>query len=215
MVTLPSGAKIVAKWFIPKRLDRQIKRKSRAQRAWAAARTLQAVGLPTPKPLGLLRADGASCYVAEWRAGGQTARQLIKPHRGRPKMHLAPTALRRDIADELLRLLFDLEDHGLYHGDTKAGNLLLEEDAEGRRHYFWVDLESLRPCSRTSEHRHMKNLIQLNGSIGTKISREDRMAFLAAFAERHAWALKPKVAADIENMTRRRLRREVSGQCGS
>lgn len=179
-------------------------RLSRGRRAWAAALTLKALEIPTIEPLGFLETRNGSFFVYEYLEGS-TARAWIKP-----TFHKRALAERRAVADELLTLLLTLYRRGVVHGDTKAGNLLvLDPEDPTRRHYAWIDLESVRPSFKPSRKQILNNLVQLNGSIGTRITREDREYFREQLSETYDWAAEDDVAAYVERRTRERLQREV------
>jgi len=180
-------------------------RASRARRAWAAARTLTELGLPSLEPVGFGEDDSFSYFVYRFDARAITVRDWIKP-----RMHRQPDAFRHQVADEIFGCLLDLYEHGLYHRDAKAGNLLVEpsHDPDIPNRFAWIDLEDLVPA-KLNEKRLFKNLIQLNGSICRRIPRADRMRFLDALAERFPEARVSGLAAAVEQETHRRLMREV------
>jgi len=194
---------LVMKRFRRSWLDRF--RPSKARLAWAAARTLNQLGLPAVVPIGYGEQRRLSFFVYEYNAAAITVRDWIKP-----RMHRQPDAFRHRVADELLACLLELYDHGLYHRDTKAGNLLVEpgSNPDAVNRYAWIDLEDLAPAKLTAK-RLFKNLTQLNGSLCRRIPRADRMRFLNALAERIPLARDPKLAAAVEAETHRRLMREV------
>ena len=205
------GASWVVKRFAGGWKDRF--RPTRARRAWAACNMLRALDLPTVVPVGYVESPAENCFVYEHLDDAVTAREWIKP-----RMHREPEYVRHQVADELLALLLDLYARGVYHGDTKAGNLLVRHrDDPARRRYAWIDLESVVPLPRPGEPgraRIERNLVQLNGAIGRRIPREDRARFLARLAETHAWAAEPGVIEALERETERRLRRELRRECG-
>lgn len=190
-------------------------RKSRARRAWATAKAMHMLGIPTPDPLGFVETrhpDGmlTSYYVSRTIPEARTARQYIKP-----SMHHESEPTRRQVAHELLDMLIQLYDHGIYHADTKTGNMLVtnENDPEQRR-FYWIDLDAVRFGVTPTRALVIRNLIQLNGSIGTRIKREDRLYFLSQVARRFTWARDPVLPDQIEAETRERLLREVRRECG-
>lgn len=179
-------------------------RLSRGRRAWAAALTLKALEIPTVEPLGFLETRDGSFFVYEYLEG-KTARAWIKP-----TLHKLEVSERHAVADELLTLLLTLYRRGMVHGDTKAGNLLvIDPEDPKRRRYAWIDLESVRPSFKPSRKQILNNLVQLNGSIGTRVSREDREYFQEQLAATYDWAAEGDVADYVERRTRERLQREV------
>ena len=191
-------------------------RAPRALRAWTAARVFEQIGLPAPRPLAILlgtRLEGARCHLFVSEAIGEaiTARQWIKP-----RLHTKPGEFRLKVARQLLRFFLDMERHGVIHGDTKASNLLVRLGPDGlARRHWWIDLEAVRFDHPPSRRLLLRNLIQLNGSIGRRLPRADRLAFLADYARTHPWAAAPGLAEDIERVTAIRLGREKRRECGS
>jgi len=208
------GIACIAKIHAPRKLVDRF-RPSKAHRAFRAAQLLIARDIPTPEPLALLSRKSPmpqTAFIYRDEPETQTCRDWIKP-----RMHHRPEAERRHIAEELLEALLSLYRAGLYHPDTKCGNLLVQDaETSARRTYLWIDLDGLVPAKQITQKMMTMNLVQLNGSIGTRITREDRMYFLQRFIEssaEHAWAKEPSVAAFIEAETHRRLLREVKGIC--
>jgi len=194
---------LVLKRFRRSWLDRV--RPSRARRAWAAARTLTELGLPSIVPFGYGEDARFSYFAYRYDARSITVRDWIKP-----RMHRQSDAVRYQAADEILACLLHLYEHGLYHRDTKAGNLLVEPgtDPSTPHRFAWIDLEDLAPATLTRK-RVFKNLVQLNGSLCRRISRADRMRFLHALAEQVPQARAPGLPQAVEQETHRRLMREV------
>jgi tRNA A-37 threonylcarbamoyl transferase component Bud32 len=214
----PEGPLLVKVYPAARRLDRlkDAVRPPRALRAWVAARVFAELGLPAPRPLTVLlgaRVGGrrSHLFVSEFISGACTARDWIKP-----RLHRLPPGPRRAVARQVLDMFARLEWQGILHGDTKAANLLVRPGTDGlATRHWWIDLESVRFDTPPTPRLLLRNLIQLNGSIGRRLLREDRLAFLGEFARTHPWARAPEVAEQIERVTGLRLRRELRGECGS
>jgi len=191
-------------------------RPSRARRAWAAAQTLVRLGLPTPEPLGCLEVFRAgipvrSYYICAFLADAAAARTWIEPH-----FADQPPALRLGFRRQLLRTLLELYHHAVYHADTKTTNMLLSNPADPeRRAFFWIDLECVRFGVVPGRHQLVRNLVQLNGSLGLKVADQDRLRFLHDLARWYPWVTGRDVIAKICAWTRRRLDNERRRQCGS
>ncbi len=185
------------------------RRLSRGRRAWAAANLLDSLSVPTPRPLAFFeeRAGGipaASAYCCFFDAGAVDGRTWLR----RDAVRL-PAAERRRVREEVLHALRTLYRLHLYHADTKAGNLLVSADPDtGQRTWRWIDLECLQPGALLTRRRLLRNLVQLNGSLGNKVSRDERMAFLETLAQDYPALRHPGIPALIERRTRVRLARE-------
>jgi len=190
-------------------------RASRGRRAYAAACTLLELQIHTPMPLGFLEGlhpDGhpVSYFINAWLPEARTARAFIKP-----RLHQLPLETRYAVGQQLFSLLNQLYDNGIYHGDTKASNLLVtDESDDDHRRFSWIDLESMQFGIKPMRYHILRNLVQLNGSIGRKLPAEERGAFLHRFYPLYEWARDPKLPALIESKTRARLLRELNRICG-
>jgi hypothetical protein len=191
-------------------------RASRAHRAWAAARTLTELGIPTPEPLGFLEIRTGpfvtrSYFITAFISDAQSARTWIKPW-----LSTRPHEFRERFRKEVVNLLLDLYRNGIYHGDTKSANMLLRSpDEPDRRAFFWIDLECVQFGVQPTRRQIIRNLVQLNGSLGSKVSEEDRMAFLLDMAQFYPWLARPKVVEKIRTWTLRRLLKQKCGWHGA
>ena len=195
---------------------RYLFRVSRARRAWAAARAMTELGIPTPEPLGLLEIYSGplavrSYFITDFMSDTQSANRWIKP-----RLSARPPEFRAQFRKELLDLLLDLYRNGVYHADTKSHNILLRApDDPAHRAFFWIDLECAKFGARPTRHQIVRNLVQLNGSLGSKVSEDDRMAFLHDMARMYPWLDRPGVAKRIRAWTIRRLLKQKRGWYGS
>jgi hypothetical protein len=191
-------------------------RVSRARRAWAAAKTLTDLGIPTPEPLGFLEIRSGlfvarSYFITAFMSDARSARKWIKPW-----LSAKPPEFRERFRKEILNLLLDLYRNGIYHGDTKSANILLRSpDEPDRRAFFWIDLECVKFGVRPRRRQIIRNLVQMNGSLGSKVSEEDRMAFLHDMSQFYPWLARPRVAEKIRAWTRRRLLKQKHGWHGA
>lgn len=191
-------------------------RPSRARRAWAAAQALVRLRLPTPEPLGCLEIFRSgipvrSYYICAFLTDAAAARTWIEPN-----FVDQPEALRTDFRKHLLRTLLALYRHGVYHADTKTTNMLLSNPMDpARRAFFWIDLECVRFGIVPGRHQLVRNLVQVNGSLGLKVSDHDRLRFLHDLARHYPWVTHKDVIRKICDWTRRRLDNERRRQCGS
>jgi len=216
-VTTIGDRSIAVKHYTTERMGRRLKsllRPARNRRNYAAARTLTDLGIGTPMPYGFLDARTSKgverYYFSEHVETSITVRDWIKP-----RMHLQDAAFRKEAADRLARFMVSLYPCGIFHEDTKGGNMLVDLDERGMAVRFaWIDCEAMRFGLPPFRRHILRNLIQLNGSIGTRISREDRLYFLNRMAETHPWLKKTAIAPLIERATAQRLRREIMRQNG-
>jgi serine/threonine protein kinase len=150
--------------------------RSRASRAHLAAHRLRAIGVVVPRPLGFVerarRPRMASSFVVYEYLPGRTlleeARRLSRPgHR----------LERRALFDRVAELYERLHQHGIFHADLHAGNILV-----GTEGVAPIDLVSLRRVSLPGR-AVLKNLARLNRDFldRSAISRSDRLRFLHTY----------------------------------
>lgn len=190
-------------------------RPSRARRAWAAARSLQALGIPTPEPLGYLdiRHNGfpvRNYIITQFMGDAVPVREWLKSWYMR-----VDEPVRASFRSALLDSLIHLYRNGVYHADTKVANLLVEHpEDEQRRTFYWIDLECVRFGVRYTRRMIVRNLAQLNASARFKIPEEDRLEFLRGAAAMFPWLTDPAIERWIRAWSRKRLLKEKRVRCG-
>ena len=182
----------------------------KAARAWASSRAMSECGIPTPMALGYARRGEKSWVVTRWMTGWITLREWIKP-----RLHLRPESERHAAEDLLLDAITRMLNAGFRHADMKPSNLLVPADGPARvEDFLWIDLECVSAGTPITRDRLLRNLAQLNGGIGRRLPREDRMRFLRRLSGRFPCLRGRGTAEWIERTTRRRLLREVRRECG-
>lgn len=85
---------------------------------------------------------------------------------------------RRNFLQRLASLFRHLHDHNIYHNDLKDNNIVVipgnDHQAES---VFLLDLEGIRQYRRLSWRRRVKNLVQLNRTLGLYLRRIDKCVF--------------------------------------
>jgi tRNA A-37 threonylcarbamoyl transferase component Bud32 len=91
---------------------------------------------------------------------------------------------RRVFLRSLARLFSSLHEHGIYHNDLKAANILVVNTGAIIEPVFsLIDLQGLRKCWFVSRRRRIKNLAQLNRTLGVHLSRTEKLSFFKAYGE--------------------------------
>jgi hypothetical protein len=167
-------------------------RPSPARRAFEAARRLQALGFGVPgvvaavedRRLGLLR---RSFFLSHEVTGALTADRYWEQLAGRP-------AARRRFARVLGDLYRRLHAAGVYHNDLKDVNVLVRDGPSGPE-IALLDLERVRFSGGPGRRRRVKNLVQLERTLGRAAPAAARVRLLRAYLgpdadrrERRAWA---------------------------
>jgi tRNA A-37 threonylcarbamoyl transferase component Bud32 len=174
-------------------------RDSRARRAFKASIMLRRNGLDCPEPLALLEK-----YWGPFRSGLFAALRVctgsILVTEGIPdcvQLHTHINRLaaegtqgaeteRRTIVRELGAYVGKMHRDGIFHGDLRTGNILLQNDA-GQWRFYLIDNERTRqftvvPRRPLRGRLAVKNLVQLN-MFQTLILNTDRMRFLKTYNE--------------------------------
>ncbi|MEJ2744959.1 MAG: lipopolysaccharide kinase InaA family protein, partial [bacterium] len=90
---------------------------------------------------------------------------------------------RRDLLRDLALFFRRIHSLGIYHGDTKATNILVGSGRAGRRALYLTDLDFVRTKLRLQRRNVLRNMAQLNGSIRdlSHAGIWDRRYFLRAY----------------------------------
>jgi hypothetical protein len=146
-------------------------------------------GIATAKPIAAVeeRIWGAvtrSFFLSEEIQGGVTVDSLW-----RETLSFQPTQegvrCRRAFLTTLGSLFYALHSHGVYHNDLKDANILAAASTDSQRvALFLLDLEGVRQYRAVSESRRIKNLVQLNRTLGRYLRDAQKLCVLRAYLDR-------------------------------
>ncbi len=175
-------------------------RQSEACRSWRGAALLSQAGFNVGEPLAAVehRAFGMlqkSFYLSAEIVGALTVDAFWECKANEIKGKEL-WRLQKRLIDELAHLFNSLHANSVYHRDLKDANILVQ-DEEARRYYF-TDLDQVIALPRLSWRRKIKNLVQLNRTLGKKFSSGRRLTFLKEYlaqdyrdkTERRRWIRK-------------------------
>ncbi|MGH7931284.1 MAG: lipopolysaccharide kinase InaA family protein [Candidatus Binatia bacterium] len=120
---------------------------------------------------------------------------------------------RRAFLRALAHLLSSLHRKRIYHNDFKASNILIRNGKRPMEGLFSViDLQGLRQCFYVSDRRRIKNLAQLDRTLGCLLSRTEKLFFLKAYGGSALFRQKKKrgLINVILEETRRQSARELA-----
>lgn len=170
--------------------------------------TVQPVAAVEYRSLGMLK---ESFFISEEIEGGKTAddywRESLAAMNGSAGFMRRAAFLKR--LGELFR---SLHVQGVYHNDLKDANILVTRHEQDRAETLHLlDLEGIRRFDFLNRRRRIKNLVQLNRTMGRLLSATQRLRCLRAYlgssyadrAERRKWIV------DIEEESRRRNLRSL------
>jgi hypothetical protein len=163
---------------------------SAARRSLSGAATLLREGYATARPIAAVehRRRGVlikSFYVSEEIAGAKTIAdywredlRCLKGVEGRLK--------RRVVLRTLARLFKSLHQRGIYHNDLKASNVLaLDREPASKEIFNLIDLQGVKKCFYVSQRRRIRNLAQINRTLGSHLTQTEKLCFMKAYAGDH------------------------------
>jgi tRNA A-37 threonylcarbamoyl transferase component Bud32 len=189
---------------------------SAAVRSLFGAVTLLREGYATAKPLAVVeyRTWGVltkSLYLSEQVSGAKTIDTF---------WHEDLTVLtgadgyqkRRAFLRALARLLSSLHRRRIYHNDLKASNILiLAREAPMENLLSVIDVQGLKQCFYVSKRRRIKNLAQLDRTLGRLLTNTQKLFFLKAYGGLAFWfnqRRKQDLIKTILDETKRQITRE-------
>ncbi len=183
-VTTPVGQLYVKRYnvFAWRVALASLARASPAERAWHAAAALRARGFATPEVLAAVEHRRAGVLRRSFLVTREVAGALPADRRWAEILALPPAVrrvARRALARALGALVGRLHAAGVYHADLKDVNVLVRGNV-ATPECVLLDLERVR-VGPVSRRRRVKNLMQLERTLGRRASRSDRLRALAAY----------------------------------
>jgi hypothetical protein len=158
---------------------------SAALRSLCGAATLLQEGYATARPVAAVeyRRWGiliTSFYVSEEIVGAKTIADYWREDLIGAKA-IGSRLKRRALLKKLARLLKSLHETKIYHDDLKAANILALDKRAGTEEIFLIDLQGVRKCFYLSRRRRIKNLAQINRTLGSHVTRTEKLSFIKAY----------------------------------
>jgi hypothetical protein len=183
LLSLPTGAVVVKHYRATswRRRADTVLHGSPARRAWRGAQLLPAWGFLVPRPLAAFERRGAgvvweSIYVSE----GLLTQIPLNVY-WCTRSHQWSRRQKSTFLRALAGFVRALHERGLYLGDLKDENLLVEESHVSQWRFYLVDLDRVRRFSSLTQRRRLKNLVQLERTLGHNARLSERLAFLYAY----------------------------------
>ncbi len=177
--------RIYVKQFLPRSVLDFIKhllRDSRGKRAFNASVMLRNSGFHAPDPLCLLQKKYGPLITDNilMTSEVQDATRLkLKLKEYEQEKTASGLRKKRALIREFGKLIGKMHHQGIVHGDTRLGNVLVQEVHE--QFLFWfIDNENTKRFPKLSPKRVVKNLDQMN--IRAKVSNTDRFRFMQSYA---------------------------------
>jgi hypothetical protein len=161
--------------------------RSGARRAMRGAAVVLEAGIETAKPVAAVERRrwgmlSASFYLTEEVPGGKTANAYWLENL-RPLAGIAGVRRRRAFVRALAALFAHLHARDIYHNDLKDFNILVAPKSTVGESFYLLDLEGVRRFGQLSRRRRVKNLVQLNRTLGKLVSGAEAMRFLKCYLE--------------------------------
>ncbi len=122
-----------------------------------------------------------SFFLTEEISGGKTADAYWREELQRATRVDAP-ARRRMFLRRLASLFRGLHDRNIYHNDLKDANILVVGGDDHRpESLYLLDLEGIRRYRSLSVRRRIKNVVQLNRTLGCYLRRVDKLVFTKSY----------------------------------
>jgi serine/threonine protein kinase len=154
---------------------------SGAVRSLQGEAILKRAGISTATPVAAVESRQCgmvmkSFYVSEEIVGGMTADRYWRSIEKDSKRG----GWRRRFLESLASIFQTLHRRGVYHNDLKDANILVVPDEE-KMSFYLLDLEGVRVYENLNHSRRIKNLVQLNRTLGRFIRRTDKLYFLKVY----------------------------------
>ena len=159
---------------------------SGAVRSLRGAVILSESGIPTVRPLAAVdsRSWGmlnGSFFLSEEIENGKTAdaywREELLTMKGKEGIRR-----RKRFVGAIGELFRSLHQRDVYHNDLKDANILVRPDFSGGAEQFYLlDLEGIRRYRKLNRRRQIKNLVQINRTLGKYLRVTDKLRFLESY----------------------------------
>lgn len=179
LVSLPTGAVVVKhhRMYTWRRWGDGLVHGSPARRAWHGAKLLQAAGVPIPRPLAVAEKRVVGTVRESFYISEALLTQIPLNIYWRERQYQWPRQRRQAFLRVLAEFLRAFHTYGIYVGDMKDENLLVEEQGETLWKFYLVDLDRVTRHDPLSQHRRFKNLVQLERTLGRNASASERLSF--------------------------------------
>ena len=147
-------------------IKKQLRRPLHADRcliSWKMSRALEVRGIAVPRSLGYFIIDNVSCFVSELLDD--------RLHLNTYLSSITDARTKRRALKKLALWLQKFYDTRVWQRDFKSDNILCHKGD-----YFMVDLDGVK-IRRSSEHKQIVILAQLNASVSNAVTLKDRLRF--------------------------------------
>ncbi len=156
---------------------------SPARRSWQGANLLHEHGFCAPRPLAVLeRWRGGLIRESVYVSQGLVSQVGLDQYWQERHTAWSPAQQRRFLT-ALADFLRHFHTAGLYAGDMKDANLLVETISDTEWRFYLVDLDRVHHFPALSLKRRLKNLVQLERTLGQRVRLSQRVSFLYRYLD--------------------------------
>jgi Glycosyl transferase family 2/Lipopolysaccharide kinase (Kdo/WaaP) family len=180
LLLLPTGAVVIKYHRLQtwRRWGDALWHGSPARRAWQGAQLLAAKGFAVPRPLAAFEKRVAGTLRESWYCSEGLQTQIPLDLYWRDRQKHWTRQQRRAFLQSLAEFLRMFHRAGLYAGDMRDANLLVEDGGGTQWQFYLVDLDRVVHKARLSQKRRLKNLVQLERTLGRRVRVSERLFFL-------------------------------------
>ena len=196
LVSLPTGAVVIKHHRLStwRQWGDSLLHGSPAVRSWQGAQLLQAAGITVPRPLAVAEQRAAGLVYESFYVSEALLSHIPLNVYWKTQQQPRPRQQRRSFLCALAEFVRTLHTAGLYVGDLKDENVMIKEQGAQQWRFILVDLDRVTHKGSLSQSRRLKNLVQLERTLGRNASVNDRLFFLHQYlgtplpprAQRHA-----------------------------
>jgi len=158
---------------------------SAALRSLSGAATLLREGYATARPIAAVEHRRRGVLIRSFLAEEVTEAKTIVDYWCEDLLSLKGIdghLKRRAVLRTLARLFKSLHEKRIYHNDLKASNILARDKGPATKEmYSLIDLQGVRKCFYLSKRRRIKNLAQINRTLGNHLTTTEKLSFIKAY----------------------------------
>lgn len=179
--------------------------RSRPKRAWVAANGLLLRGVATPLPLAYVRKKegllGFQDFFLSLAAEEALPIEQYVLHQLGPKPMRGVSKARAAFLAQLVGPIRRMHDRGVFHGDLKANNVLIEGGGEKPAKVMLVDLDGVKFRRSVTTDQRARDLARLDASLQHLFTPRERLRFFNLY-KRNCPALKANARAVLKQVAR-------------
>ena len=186
-----NGEEIYVKRYNPYSIWRRLEGSifgSKAVRSWEGAKLLKEKNIETAIPLAAIEQRSYGILSESFYITSSIEDSSISVHYYRENFVNKPSSIsdKRRFLRSLAKLFRDVHEKGIYHNDLKDYNILVRVENWSYR-FFLLDLEGIREYIEIPFSKRIKNLVQLNRTLGRLLRGSDKVAFIKSYCGNGEW----------------------------